>query len=56
MQFVEVKVKQSGRDIHPENMEQIKNKLNNDMYGTYQLVFEYYKSFLNPHYLFVLDF
>lgn len=36
VQFVEVKVKQSGRDIHPENMEQIKNKLNNDMYGTYQ--------------------
>lgn len=36
VQFAEIKVKQSGRDLPSSNMEELKGKLNNDMFGTYQ--------------------
>ena len=36
VQFAEIKVKQSGRDLPGSNMEELKGKLNNDMFGTYQ--------------------
>ena len=36
VQFAEIKVKQSGRDLPASSMDQIKGQINNDMFGTYQ--------------------
>ncbi|XP_063688072.1 spermatogenesis-associated protein 4-like isoform X2 [Bolinopsis microptera] len=36
VQFAEIKVKQSGRDLPASSMDQIKGQIHNDMFGTYQ--------------------